>query len=271
MMTKYRSLFVLLLVSINIFAQRNDHFIFQSAPSFHNGFKVELVDGDILRFTTQDNYHLLNSLKLKNSELPIPSDYDDFLKENQHLLTNSSFEAQLDVNVKKHFVEEMNRLITISRSANDKKIGYDCISFTIDNYDGKPAQIWSPEKDSEEVFIIMEFLDYMKRLYRPNAMVDQHLFETRFYIDEDNIFELLNTDPVYIRFYNVSLPYLYCQKLTDLINKLPDADLIYLDFSQVTRALDKDLKECFVKEFNRKYKKVKLIQTEEVGEFNSIR
>lgn len=270
-MKKNLFLFALLVCFSKFYAQRNYRFVFHSTPSFHNGFLVELLDGNILRFTTNNNYYVLNSLKPKKTDFPDSSYNDENLSQNNQLLSNSSFEAVLDTKVKESFVEDFNRLIELSKNVNEEKFGYDGITFIVDRFDGKPVKIWSPDKTSVEGSIIIEFLEYLKRLYRPNSIVDQYIFESGFYIDEENVFEIIDEDPLFVRFYDVSFSYSNCGSLEDKIDDLPDSKLIYIDFSQVKHALNDDVKKCFVDKINKKFKQIKLIQAEETGQFNTIK
>lgn len=270
-MTKKLFHLVLIVLFSKFYTQRNDRFVFHSSPSFHNGFSVELLDGNILRFTTNNNYYVLNSLKPEKNDLPTFYFEDNKLSENKNLLPNSSFEATLDHKVKESFVEEFSRLADLSKKVGEEKFGYDGIIFMLDRYDGQPVKIWSPDKSSIEGSIILDFLDYLKRLYRPNSIVDKYLFESRFYVDEENVFEVINDNPLFIRFYDLSFSFLNCSKLEDKIDDLPNSELIYIDFSQVKHQLNVDVKKCFVDEINKKFKQVKLIQTEETGQFNMIK
>lgn len=262
----------LLICFSKFYTQRTDRFIFHSSPAFHDGFTLELIEGDILRFTTKNNYYILNSLKPKKTDLPEAHYFDDDLYNNNQLLSNSSFEVILDDNkVKNSLVEKFQKLAELSKKIDEEKLGYDGITFSVDLYDGKPVKIWSPDKTSLQGSIIIELLDYLKLLYRPNSIVDKYIFESRFYVDEENVFEIINYDPLFVKFYDLSFSYLSCGKLENKIKDLPNSKMIYIDFSQVKNELNADVKKCFVNEINKKFKQIKLIQTEETGQFNTIK
>lgn len=264
-MTKKFFVLIFLVCFSKFFTQRNDRFVFHSSPSFHDGFTLELLEGDILRFTTKNNYYILNSLNPKKPDFPESYYNDDNLSNNSQLLSNSSFEAILDPEVKNSLIEKFKKLADLAKNTDEKKFGYDGITFSVDLYDGKPVKIWSPDKTSVEGHIIMELFDYLKLLYKPNSIVDQYIFESRFYVDKENVFEIINYDPLVVKFYDLSFAFFSCGKLESKINDLPNSKIIYIDFSQVKNELNDDVKKCFVNGINKKFKQIKLIQTEERG------
>lgn len=263
-------LFAFILFLTNFCAQKNSEYTLISSPSFHDGFSIELHDGNILKFRTKNSYFLVDSLKMNNLNFPDSSSQDDYLFENEDVLTNSSFEKKLEKFQQDFLVEKFNKLDGLIEDADNEKKGSDGITFFISNHGKKSIRIWRPDISSEIGRTIFEMLDYIKLLFKPNSIIDKHIFETEFYIDESRVFNVVNKNPLLIRFYDLSFSFFYCERLKNELNKIPNSDLIYLDFCQVKGKLDNDTKECVIEEFNKKFKKIKIIQSDEIGNFNSI-
>lgn len=255
-------------LALQINAQQNNKIYFQSSPSFHNGFSIELdTENEIVKFSTNNIYYTVDSLKSNYKSFPNFSFEDEVLKSNGQLLSNSTFEKVLNQTDKNILISLIRKLINNSRNVDPSKFGYDGIIFEAFDEKNNYCKIWSPSDESEQGKIVLLIFEELKKAFNPNSFVDKYIFESKFYIDENRFFEVKSYKPLLIKFYGLS--FFYCEKLQTEIENLPQREMIIIDFTEIIN-VDEETKECIVEGFNKKYKNIKIIQSQEKGFFNKF-
>lgn len=256
---------ILLCNVIHLSAQKKVY-SFESSPSFHNGFSIEIDRGGLLNFSTQNTYYVLDSLKKNYSSFPDFSTQQEFFKENKYILSNSRFEKQLSVELKDELEKLLDKITNTCEHIDEEKFGFDGIIFNVNTPNGKSCKVWSPSEQSEIGKLIIDLLSKIKSVYHPNAFVDKYIFDNNMYFDRVKSFEVISQEPLYIKLYQ--MPSLGCSNFEMQINKLPKSHEIYVDITELSSFyLDE---ECLINTINSRFKSVKIIQSKEVDRFNKL-
>lgn len=264
----FRTFFILLyFLPIVFFAQENNKYSFTSSPSFHNGFEIEFFeDSNVLKFHTNNIYYVLDSLKFNYKSYPKFYFEDKDVLSNRLLLSNSTFEKNISTETKTQLKEMFNNFAQVCKKNEGKSDAYDGIYFKIlaPNYSQCSIQF----SKEEEQKVIEKILKKIGEVFNPNSFVDKYIFHTKEYLDNYIAFDIKSINPLFIKLYNISN--FGCYFFKPLIDKLPSTNQIYIDITELSSYTSEDDKECLIETINKKYMKVKVIQSKEKDFFNEL-
>ncbi len=158
----------------------------------------------------------------------------------------------------------INNLEQLSECKDYKNlVGNDGITFYIFEGKNKPCEYWSPNKESKKGKLIAEILNSLKTTFEDNSYAQNFITNSKKYIDKDYL-EIKNENPLYIKLF--ALETSNCEKLKSIVDKLPNADEIYIDITE----FEGEKNVCFLDELNKKYKSLRWIQNQMFDKFNAI-
>jgi hypothetical protein len=252
---------------VRIFGQNEEKYLFQSSPSFHNGFKLEINDKNEIIFITENNYYVLDSLKKNYTSFPNFSSQIKIFEDNKFLLSNSKIEKQVSIETKKDVIKILEQISLVCPNIDPIKFGYDGIIFNSYLPNGKNCKFWSPAEKTEISNLILKLLSKISEIYTPNAFIDNYIYETKQYLLNDReSFSVKSSNPLIIKLYQMS--HFGCGNFEKQIKNLPDRNEIYVDITELSPYyIDEN---CLIETINKKFKSVKVIQSKEIDKFNKL-
>ena len=252
---------------VKIFSQNEVKYSFQSSPSFHNGFTLEINDKNEVIFITENNYYVLDSLKKNYTSFPNFSSQIKTFEDNKFLLSNTKIEKQISLETKKDLIKILEQISLGCPNIDPIKFGYDGIIFNCYLSNGKTCKFWSPSEKSEISNLVLKLLSKISEIYTQNAFIDNYIYETKQYLlNERESFTVKSSNPLVIKLYQ--MPHLGCGNFEKQVKNLPDKEEIYVDITDLSSYyLDEN---CLIETINKKFKSVKVIQSKEIDKFNKL-
>jgi hypothetical protein len=137
--------------------------------------------------------------------------------------------------------------------SNTNSYGYDGFSFYVTHLIGKDTvgekKWWMPESGTCAFNTLISIFSELEK--EESYEIEELINAYRGYLDDDRIYTLISTNPVYLRL--LDSPENNCERiLRQLVDSLPNSGCVYLD---ITQYAGRDT-ECIVEAFQQKYERI---------------
>jgi len=235
----------------------NERYCFHSAPSFHEGFTVELDLKNKDVYIIGD-YRYYFADKISKDTFTMFRDSIAFVKLKNFLPKSTPIKADISESDFEKLMGYVKFLMDFQLSEKDMFPPLDGISiFTHKKIGDKILDIkvfYSPSESTEEGKVIINIFDLLTQLFQNDTPTEEKIENSQRYIryKNDRILKVKSENPLYVKL----LGYIRgCKKLSEEVEKLPSSEVLYLDITNYQG----DRLDCIVTTFQNKYPKIKLI------------
>jgi len=224
---------------------------FKTSPSWHNTFTFEL------NYTTKELTYIQENTWMyrKNGDdrkvfYELDSNTKKVIRKyGQHEFKITKQISEFDFNKLSSALDYLINHCEESNDLGNDGIGYFVTVTTSDSI--RKLDFHNPSPPSKKIKAILNVIDDN---FGENVVARFAIENARRYIEGYKNYKILSTEPLYIRLYED----VFCDEKKDkIIDKLPSADTVYIDFTNFTSYDD----TCTIKAFEAKYQTVKSIKS----------
>lgn len=241
------------LIAIGCSKQASEKYVFHSNPSFFRGFTLELdKTTEEISISVPANFFVSDTISKTNFRVIDSTEFEGIKK---FLPQDSKFEYQLSKNDFSTLQNNLELLSQVKLSKEDMMPSTDGITIAVEKYIESKKSLnvfYSPRKDSKQGQIITDIYSQLVKIATNNSLVENAIENSQRYYGDKGI-KIKSTNPLYIKVLEED-----CEELDKQIERLPAANKIYLDITNLRSFRD----NCLELTLRKKYSKICLIGNE---------